>query len=157
MRPGEPIYASSRRAPQEGVLYLGIAGEEISAGAFENEAVNLNLVAVVTDQGMCSSMRRMPLVVRPSITTSRMGLDPRIYSPVSVGGHASELHFPQQAATRLSFKPTVCRQAAGQAVSSEAVSFIFEVLELEIFAQGELDMEVVYEDGEWELALLDEQ
>ena len=38
----------------------------------------------------------------------------------------------------------------------EAVSFIFEVLELEIFAQGELDMEVVYEDGEWELALLDE-
>ena len=30
------------------------------------------------------------------------------------------------------------------------------MLEPEIFAQGELDMEVVYEDGEWELALLDE-
>ena len=40
---------------------------------------------------------------------------------------------------------------SGQAVSSEAVSFIFEVLEPEIFAQCELDMEVVYEDGEWEL------
>ncbi|NBQ26271.1 MAG: hypothetical protein EBU26_18830, partial [Verrucomicrobia bacterium] len=77
--------------------------------------------------------------------------------PVSVGGHAHQ-NWAFSAAGRYEvvLQANGVQAGSGQALSSEAVSFTFEVLEPEIFAQGELDMEVVYEDGEWELALLDE-
>ena len=77
--------------------------------------------------------------------------------PVSVGGHAHQnWAFTAAGRYEVVLQANGVQAGSGQAVSSEAVSYTFEVLEPEIFAQGELDMEVVYEDGEWELALLDE-
>ena len=72
--PGDAIYVLPQDE-REGVLYLGIAGDEIPAGAFNNDAVDLGTWLPSTAQGMCSSTQRMPLAVRPSITTLLMGLD----------------------------------------------------------------------------------
>ena len=60
---------------REGVLYLGIAGDEIPAGAFNNDAVGLNLVAVNGPGNVFLYATDARAAVRPSITTLLMGLD----------------------------------------------------------------------------------
>ena len=153
--PGDAIYVLPQDE-REGVLYLGIAGDEIPAGAFNNDAVDLNLVAV-NGPGNVFLYATDAFGSPTKYYDSADGIGSDDVFPVSVGGHAHQnWAFTAAGRYEVVLQANGVQAGSGQAVSSEAVSYTFEVLEPEIFAQGELDMEVVYEDGEWELALLDE-
>ena len=88
---------------------------------------------------------------------SANGLDGDDVFPVSVGGHSHQnWGFSAAGQYEVSLQASGVTTGSGETLQSEAITFFFEVLEPEVFNQGELDMEVVYEGGEWELALLDE-
>ena len=95
---------------REGVLYLGIAGDEIPAGAFNNEAVDLNLVAV-NGPGNVFLYATDAFGSPTKYYDSADGIGSEDVFPVSVGGHAHQTgRFPQRVATRLFCRPMACRQ-----------------------------------------------
>ena len=73
---------------QEGVLYAGIAGDEIESGVSKQEAVSLHLVGV-RGLGMCRFMQLMLLEPR-RCSCSGDGIDEQDVFPVAVGGHAHQ-------------------------------------------------------------------
>ena len=153
--PGDRIFILPQDE-QEGILFLGIAGDEIPAGEFENDSVGLHLVGV-NGPGNVFLYGTDEFGGPTTYFNSANGLDGEDVFPVSVGGH-SHLNWGFSAAGQyeVSLQASGVTAGSGETLRSEAVSFFFEVMEPEVFNQGELDMEVVYEGGEWELALLDE-
>ncbi len=153
--PGDQIFILPQDE-QEGILFLGIAGDEIPAGEFENDSVGLSLVGI-DGPGNVFLYGTDEFGVPTTYFNSANGIDADDVFPVSVGGHSHQnWGFSAAGQYEVSLKASGVTAAGGETLTSEAVSFFFEVIEPEIFNQGELDMEVVYEGGEWELALLDE-
>ena len=153
--PGERIFVLPQDE-QEGVLFLGIAGDEIPAGAFQNDSVGLNLVQI-TGPGDVFLYATDAFGTPETFYNSADGIDESDVFPVKVGGHSHQ-NWGFSAAGEYE----VILQASGvktdneETVVSEPVAFFFHVMEPEVFHLGELDMEVAYEDGGWELVLLDE-
>ena len=153
--PGDRIFILPQDE-QEGILFLGIAGDEIPAGEFENDSVGLHLVGV-NGPGNVFLYGTDEFGSPTTYYNSANGLDGDDVFPVSVGGHSHQnWGFSAAGQYEVSLQASGVTAGSGETLQSEAVSFFFEVIEPEVFNQGELDMEVVYEDGEWELALLDE-
>ena len=141
---------------QEGVLFLGIAGDEIPAGEFENDSVDLSLVGV-NGPGDVFLYSTDAFGAPTKFFDSADGLSEDDVYPVNVGGHAHQnWGFSAAGEYEVHLQASGVKAGSGEAVSSEPVSFFFEVWEPTIYNSGELDMEVAYEDGEWELVLLDE-
>ncbi len=153
--PGDRIFILPQDE-REGILFLGIAGDEIPAGEFENDSVGLSLVGV-DGPGSVFLYATDEFGSPTTFFNSADGLGADDVFPVSVGGHSHQnWGFSAAGQYEVTLQASGVKAGSGEAVASEAVAFFFEVIEPEIFNQGELDMEVVYEDGEWELALLDE-
>jgi len=153
--PGDRIFVLPQDE-QEGVLFLGIAGDEIPAGEFQEDSVGLNLVEV-DGPGNVFLYSTDEFGIPMKYYDSADGITSDDLFPVSVGGHSHQnWGFSAAGQYEVKLQASGVKAADGETVISEAVSFFFEVIEPEVFNAGELDMEIVYEDGEWELALLDE-
>ena len=107
--PGDAIYVLPQDE-REGVLYLGIAGDEIPAGAFNNDAVDLNLVAV-NGPGNVFLYATDAFGSPTKYYDSADGIGSDDVFPVSVGGHAHQ-NWAFTAAGRYEVvcRPMACRQ-----------------------------------------------
>ena len=74
---------------QEGVLYAGIAGDEIESGVFKQEAVSLHLVGV-RGPGNVSLYATDAFGAPQVFFNSGDGIDEQDVFPVAVGGHAHQ-------------------------------------------------------------------
>ncbi len=154
-KPGDRIFILPQDE-QEGVLFLGIAGDEIPAGEFQNNSVSLNLVEVFGPGNVfLYSTDEFGIPMKYYDSADGIDLDDRF--PVAVGGHSHQnWGFSAAGKYEIKLQASGVKAVNGENVTSDAVSFFFDVIEPEIFHSGELDLEVLYEEGEWELALLDE-
>ena len=153
--PGERIFILPQDE-QEGVLFLGIAGDEIPAGEFRNDSVGLNLVQI-TGPGDVFLYATDAFGTPEAFYNSADGIDESDVFPVKVGGHSHQnWGFSAAGEYEVILQASGVKAGNEESVVSEPVAFFFHVIEPEIFHSGELDMEVAYEDGAWELVLLDE-
>ena len=152
---GAPIYVLPQDE-QAGILFLGIAGDEIPGGVFQNDSVSLNL-ASVDGPGDVFLYSTDQFGVPSKYFDSADGVGASDAFPVAVGGHSHQSWaFTAPGVYTLGLKASGTLAANGSASSSGVVSFTFEILPREVFSAGELDLEVAYEAGEFEIVLLDE-
>ena len=153
--PGERIFILPQDE-QEGVLFLGIAGDEIPTGVFQNDSVGLNLVQI-TGPGDVFLYATDAFGTPETFYNSADGIDESDVFPVKVGGHSHQnWGFSAAGEYEVTLQASGVKAGNQETVVSEPVAFFFHVIEPEAFHSGELDMEVAYEDGAWELVLLDE-
>ena len=152
--PGDGIYILPQDE-KEGVLFLGIAGDEIESGVFQNDQVTLNLSSV-EGPGSVFLYSTDAFGTPTKYFDSRDGISEEDQFPVSVGGHSHQnWAFSSPGVYRIGLNASGVL-ADGTPVNSEDTEFLFEVLSPTMFGEGELDLEVAYEEGEWELVGLDE-
>ena len=152
---GDTVYLLPQ-SEREGVLFLGIAGDELESGVFENDAVALNLENV-EGPGAVFLYATDPFGNPTEFFNSEDGISQSDVFPLSAGGHSHQnWGFTSPGIYRVGLTASGVLNADGQTVSSEETTFLFEVFGPTIFNEGELDIEIVYEDGEWEIAALDE-
>ena len=152
---GDTVYLLPQ-SEREGVLFLGIAGDELESGVFENDAVALNLENV-EGPGAVFLYATDPFGNPTVFFNSRDGVGQSDVFPLSAGGHSHQnWGFTAPGIYRVGLTASGVLNADGQTVSSEETTFLFEVFGPTIFNESELDIEIVYEDGEWEIAALDE-
>ena len=153
--PGDTVYLLPQ-SEREGVLFLGIAGDEIKSGIFENDAVALSLVNVEGPGAVF--LYATDTFGNPTVFfNSEDGISQSDVFPLSAGGHSHQnWGFTTPGIYRVGLTASGVLNADGQTVSSEETTFLFEVFGPTIFSEGELDIEIIYEDGEWEIAALDE-
>ena len=154
-KPGDTVYLLPQ-SEREGVLFLGIAGDELESGVFENDVVALKLENV-EGPGAVFLYATDPFGNPTVFFNSRDGVGQSDVFPLSAGGHSHQnWGFTAPGIYRVGLTASGVLNADGQTVSSEETTFLFEVFGPTIFNEGELDIEIVYEDGEWEIAALDE-
>ena len=85
---GDTVYVLPQEE-QEGILYLGIAGDEIESGVFKQEAVSLHLVGV-RGPGNVSLYATDAFGAPQVFFNSGDGIDEQDVFPVAVGGHAHQ-------------------------------------------------------------------
>lgn len=153
--PGDTVYLLPQ-SEREGVLFLGIAGDEIESGIFENDAVALKLENVEGPGAVF--LYATDAFGNPTVFfNSEDGINQSDVFPLSAGGHSHQnWGFTAPGIYRVGLTASGVLNADGQTVSSEETTFLFEVFGPTILNDGELDIEIVYEDGEWEMAALDE-
>ncbi len=140
---------------QEGVLFLGIAGDEIELGVFESDVVSLSLVSV-EGPGNVFLYETDAFGAPEVFFNSADGVDASDVFPVAVGGHAHQnWAFTAPGVYRVTLQASGTL-AGGSASQSDPATFLFEVFGPSIFESGELDLEVAYEAGELEVVALDE-
>ena len=153
--PSDTVYLLPQ-SEREGVLFLGIAGDELESGVFENDVVALNL-ANVEGPGAVFLYATDPFGNPTVFFNSGDGISQSDVFPLSAGDHSHQnWGFTAPGIYRVGLTASGVLNADGQTVSSEETTFLFEVFGPTIFNEGELDIEIVYEDGEWEMAALDE-
>jgi surface-anchored protein len=152
---GAPLYVLPQDE-REGILFLGIAGDEIPGGVFQNDSVSLNLDSV-NGPGNVFLYSTDAFGAPTKYFDTSDGLSTTDVFPVAVGGHSHQSWaFTAPGVYTLGLKASANLAANGSSSSSAVVSFTFEILPREVFSAGELDLEVAYEAGEFEIALLDE-
>jgi surface-anchored protein len=152
--PGDSIYILPQDE-KEGILFLGIAGDEIESGVFENDQVSLNL-STVEGPGSVYLYSTDAFGTPSKYFDSGDGISSEDQFPVSVGGHSHQnWAFSSPGIYRVGLNASGVLVDGTSAKSDDTV-FLFEVFGPTIFGAGELDLEVAYEDGEWELIGLDE-
>ncbi|MCS1408822.1 MAG: hypothetical protein M2R45_01999 [Verrucomicrobia subdivision 3 bacterium] len=153
--PGDSIY----RLPQdeqENVLFLGIAGDEIETGIFQNDEVHLQLTSV-EGPGSVFLYETDAFGLPEVFFDSSNGLSDADRFPLAVGGHKHQnWAFTDPGIYRVGMTARGQLSANAQASSSDEAIFLFEVFGPTVFDVGELDIEVAFEDGEWNLVALDE-
>ena len=153
--PGDTVYLLPQ-SEREGVLFLGIAGDEIESGIFENDVVALKLENV-EGPGAVFLYATDPFGNPTVFFNSGDGISQSDVFPLSAAGHSHQnWGFTAPGIYRVGLMASGVLNADGQTVSSEETTFLFEVFGPTILNEGELDIEIVYEDGEWEIAALDE-
>ena len=153
--PGDTVYLLPQ-SEREGVLFLGIAGDELESGVFENDVVALKLEDV-EGPGAVFLYATDPFGNPTVFFDSEDGISQSDVFPLSAGGHSHQnWGFTAPGIYRVGLTASGVLNAGEQTVSSEETTFLFEVFGPTIFNEGELDIEIVYEDGEWEIAALDE-
>ena len=153
--PGDRIFILPQDE-REGVLFLGIAGDEIPGGMFVDDAVSLNLLSV-NGPGDVFLWSVDAFGAPMQYFDSADGVSEDDAFPVSVGGHSHQnWGFSAAGMYEVTLQASAVAVAGSETVTSDPTTFFFEIIEPEIFNEGELDIEVVYEEGEWKVALLDE-
>lgn len=153
--PGATVYVLPQDET-EGLLFLGIAADEIAPGEFNGETVTLQLVSL-EGPGQLALYETDAFGAPTLFWNSADGLDGTDSYPAAVGGHAHvNWAFTAPGFYRVGLKATGTLVAGNESVESEVVTFSFEIKSPVVFSEGEIDFEIVYEEGEWELVLLDE-
>lgn len=126
--PGSDLYVLPQEE-KEGLLFVGIAGDEIPEGVFESEQVNLTLVSV-SGPGE-TFLYTVDAFGSPNVSfNSADGLSAEDIHPVSVGGHAHQnWAFTKPGFYVVELQASGVLAGSGESVNSEIVKLYFEVEE----------------------------
>ncbi|MDA7618489.1 choice-of-anchor M domain-containing protein, partial [Verrucomicrobia bacterium] len=114
----------------EGVLFLGIAGDEIEAGIFENDSVDLQLVNV-RGPGDVSLYAVDEFGVPAVYMNSADGIDTNDVFPVNVGGHSHQnWGFTAPGVYKVALQASGTLIDGAEAIQSQTVEFTFELLDV---------------------------
>jgi len=111
----------------EGLLFLGIAGDEIEAGVFADETVRLELVSVSGPGEF--ALYDVDSFGSPTVfMNTRDGISSADVFPITVGSHTHvNWAFSQSGEYQISFKASGTPMADNQPVESEAVTLTFRI------------------------------
>ena len=152
--PGSSIYILPQDE-NDGILFLGIAGDEIESGIFENDQIALNL-SKVDGPGAVYLYSTDEFGVSTQYFNSSDGVGSEDRFPIRVGGHSHQnWAFTAPGIYRITLNASGLL-ADGGTVASGDTTFLFEVFGPTIIENGELDLEVSFEEGQWDLLGLQE-
>jgi surface-anchored protein len=124
---GDTVYVLPQEE-QEGVLYVGIAGDEIESGLFEGEAVSLHLVGV-RGPGNVSLYATDAFGAPQVFFNSGDGIDEQDVFPVAVGGHAHQnWAFTAPGVYKVDVQASGTLAGASEAIQSEVATFTFHIV-----------------------------
>ncbi|MDP7052196.1 MAG: choice-of-anchor M domain-containing protein [Verrucomicrobiota bacterium] len=152
-RPGELFYELPQHE-EEGLLYLGIASDEVEAGVFVGDEVQLNLKSVEGPGEVY--LYSTDTFGKPTVMfNSADGISESDTFVMKAGAHSHQsLAFSEAGIYRIGFDFSGNLAATGEETRSGEFQLLFEVEELTVLSKGEVDLEIVYEDGEWEAEIL---
>lgn len=147
---GSPLFVLPQEET-EGILALGLVAE-IDSGVFANDILGIHLVKV---EGPGSAFYyEVDGFGKPTVwLNSADGIDPTDSIPATVGSHVHRnwaFTAPGFYQITLQAEGTL---ATGGKISSETEVFIFEVLPPTIIGQGEVDLEIAFLEGAFDLGL----
>lgn len=144
------------QSEEAGVLFLGIATGEIETGVVESDRVDLELVSV-DGPGEFALYQTDAFGTPTVLMNTADGIDGTDTYPRGVGEHVhANWTFSTPGVYTLGFQVSGTLVAGSQFITSDVFEVRFDVIHPEVREEGELDFEVVFNDGEWELAFLDE-
>ena len=151
--PGELFYQLPQHE-EEGLLYLGIASDEVEAGVFAGDEVKFNLKSVEGPGEVylySTDTFGKPTVMFNSVD----GISESDTFVMKAGAHSHQsMAFSEAGVYRVGFDFSGNLAATGEEARSGQFELLFEVEELTVLSEGEVDLEIVYEDGEWEAEIL---
>ena len=152
--PGKSVHVLPQDE-QEGMLFLGMATDEIPEGIFEENQLQLNLTDLEGPGHL--SLYAIDAFGHPTLFFhSTDGISEEDMLPMLAGAHAHQnWAFTEPGYYQVSLQASGTL-ANGATISSEEVTFYFEVFAPTVFSEGELDIEVAFEDDALELVFLDE-
>lgn len=144
------------QAETEGLLFLGIAADEIAQGQFVGETLHLELATLDGPGHM--ALYSTDAVGAPTVYwNSADGLTSFDRYPIAVGSHAhNHWAFSAPGVYRLGLRATGRLVGGNDLVESEVFTLTFQIKAPQRFERGELDFEIAFADGEWKLAFLEE-
>ena len=151
--PGELFYQLPQHE-EEGLLYLGIASDEVEAGVFVGDEVKLNLKSVEGPGEVY--LYSTDTFGKPTVMfNSADGISESDTFVMKTGAHSHQsMAFSEAGVYRVGFDFSGKLAANGEEARSGQFELLFEVEELTVLSEGEVDLEIVYEDGEWEAEIL---
>ena len=136
------------------MLYLGIASDEVEAGVFVGDEVKLNLKSVEGPGEVY--LYSTDTFGKPTVMfNSADGISESDTFVMKTGAHSHQsMAFSEAGVYRVGFDFSGKLAANGEEARSGQFELLFEVEELTVLSEGEVDLEIVYEDGEWEAEIL---
>ena len=149
--PGENVWIISQSDTQ-GVPFLGMSSDTPS-GVFENNRLNVHL-AEIQGPGEFYMWTTSGAGQVNILMNSANGLNESDFINMPAPGHLHQnWGFTSPGTYTLGFQASGTLQSNSETTLSEVQPFEFAV---NVLRDGEVDLEVLYENGEWELALLSE-
>ncbi|MGE4181511.1 MAG: choice-of-anchor M domain-containing protein [Limisphaerales bacterium] len=140
----------------EGVLFLGLAGEEIPAGTFAGDAVRIRVTGF-SGPGQFFYYEVSEFGAPTVLVNTADGLSAADEVTVVAGSHAHRnWAFTAPGVYRVTLVASGELAAAGGTVTSEPTTLLFEVFGPEFVDHGEIDLEILHENGELGMAFVDE-
>lgn len=146
--PGSSVYVLPQ-TETDGVLYLGMAADEIPAGVFQGESIDLTLQSVQGpgDVYLYGNDSFGSPVVH---FNSRDGIDSSDRFTLSTGAHYHQnWAFSQPGDYVVKVKASGILLDGGATTTSPEFEIRFEVLPPTFFETGEVDLEITYAAGTW--------
>jgi surface-anchored protein len=150
-QPGASLYVLPQKE-QEGVLFLGLAAAEVEQGIFANNRIAINL-ASVSGPGHVFYYEVDGFGAPAVFFNSANGVDAADAVTVNAGAHAHRnWGFTAPGVYRVTLQAKGALAAGGE-VKSDPATFLFEVLPPAFIDRGEVDLEIAFEQGAFELGL----
>jgi surface-anchored protein len=154
--PGSPIYLLPQDE-REGLLFLGISGAHIEPGVFVNDRVFLHLVGL-EGPGDFFLYRIEPLGETTVFVNTREGISSADRFPVAAGVHAHQNWvFTEPGFYRVKVRASGTLAANNQMSRSEVTELFFEVFAPVFLREGEVEIEIEYEENALRIGVLDEE
>ena len=151
--PGELFYELPQHE-EDGLLFFGIAADELEKGVFADDQVQLNLKSVEGPGDVF--LFATDTFGKPSeIFNSADGISEADAFLTKAGAHAHQsMAFSEAGIYRVGFDISGNLATTGAEVRSEKFELLFEVEKVTVLSEGEVDLEIAYVDGEWGTELL---
>jgi len=146
---GAPIWIIPQVAKPE-ILFLGMNAESTAKGTFEQGLFNLQLSSIHAPGDFFiwkASLNEIDIDINSS---DGIGESDRMQFPARAHFHKN-WGFNSPGTYRLGFRANGILENGGLPTESEEYFINFEV---NVLSKGEVDLEIVYEDGEWEAEIL---
>ena len=162
-QPGDVFYELPQNE-EEGLLFLGIATDELEKGIFANDQVQMNLKSV-TGPGEVYLYATDSFGQPNVFFNTTDGISEADAFVTKAGAHAHQsMAFSKPGTYTVSFDFSGNLAADGKETRSSEYQLVFEVEEgddhgdevegLIVLSEGEVDLEIAYVDGEWGLSLI---
>jgi len=126
---GDPVWVLPQ-TEQEGLLFLGIAGDEIPGGTFQGDSVNLKLISFRGPGDVFLYSEDTFGIPNTPFFNTADGIDGSDTFPVSVGGHSHQnWGFTAPGVYKVAVQAEGVAVSGGQTVSSGVTELTFEVLD----------------------------
>ena len=136
------------------MLYLGIASDEVEAGVFVGDQVQLNLKSAEGPGEVY--LYSTDTFGKPNVMFNTAdGISESDTFVMKAGAHSHQsMAFSEAGLYRVAFDFSGKLAGTGEETRSEEFQLLFEVEKLTVLSEGEVDLEIVYADGEWEAEIL---
>lgn len=150
-QPGASLYVLPQEET-EGVLFLGLAAAEVAQGVFANNKISIHLLRV-TGPGSVFYYEVDGFGAPTAFFNSANGIDAADVVTANAGAHKHRnwiFTAPGIYRVTLQAKGTL---AGGGDITSQPTTFLFEALPPAFIDRGEVDLEIAFEGGAFELGL----